>query len=143
MTTNRRQFLKNTSKYTAGYCLAGIGISSLLESCSSVKYITTPMEKGLLTISKSEFGGAAFIVVREKMTGRPFLLSRTDDGFKAFLLECTHKRCELKPTNTIMVCPCHQSEFDMNGKVLKAPAERDLDEFETQQDEKNIYIITG
>lgn len=40
---------------------------------------------------------------------------------------CTHQHCTLREvSNGKIVCGCHGSEFDLEGKVLKGPAETDL-----------------
>ena len=41
---------------------------------------------------------------------------------------CTHNGCLVKydKTNGKLICPCHDSEFSLDGKVLKGPASKDL-----------------
>lgn len=39
---------------------------------------------------------------------------------------CTHQSCAVGASNGQIVCPCHGSEFDLNGNVLKGPATRPL-----------------
>lgn len=41
---------------------------------------------------------------------------------------CTHLRCIVSwdSKNKNWLCPCHQSRFDKEGKVLEGPAKRDL-----------------
>uniref|UniRef100_UPI00321743E4 QcrA and Rieske domain-containing protein n=1 Tax=uncultured Draconibacterium sp. TaxID=1573823 RepID=UPI00321743E4 len=41
---------------------------------------------------------------------------------------CTHLGCTINSaTNGKLVCPCHGSEYDFNGKVLKGPAYKNLE----------------
>lgn len=41
---------------------------------------------------------------------------------------CTHLGCTIINTeNGKLVCPCHGSEYDLNGKVLRGPAYRNLE----------------
>lgn len=41
---------------------------------------------------------------------------------------CTHKGCtiEWKADKKAFVCPCHQAEFSLDGKVLQGPAKKAL-----------------
>lgn len=41
---------------------------------------------------------------------------------------CTHMKCIVSwdKENKNWVCPCHQSRFDISGKVLEGPAKKDL-----------------
>ena len=54
-----------------------------------------------------------------------------DDTFLVFSGTCPHMNCdiELKPDHTFE-CPCHNSRFDSEGKVLSMPAPRPLDTLE-------------
>lgn len=42
---------------------------------------------------------------------------------------CTHMGCilSLDPVNQKLNCPCHGSQFGLNGKVLSGPADDNLD----------------
>ena len=61
-----------------------------------------------------------------------FLLVRFENGgFLALHTKCTHLGCTVswnEPWRRF-VCPCHGSEFQRDGTVLKPPAPRPLDRF--------------
>jgi len=41
---------------------------------------------------------------------------------------CTHLGCKINKTeNSRLICPCHGSEYDLQGKVLKGPAYKNLE----------------
>lgn len=53
-----------------------------------------------------------------------------NDGQKTKVLSarCTHLGCTINQTeNGRLVCPCHGSEYDLNGNVLKGPAYKNLE----------------
>jgi len=52
----------------------------------------------------------------------PALLVRTETGFSATSLVCTHLGCTVGSTPEGFVCPCHGSRFDSQGKVMRGPA---------------------
>jgi len=59
-------------------------------------------------------------------------LIRDDRGWYALLGRCTHLSCRpaLDPVSRLLVCPCHGSRFDLQGRVVNGPAERSLQRLE-------------
>jgi Rieske Fe-S protein len=55
-------------------------------------------------------------------------LVRDDNGWYALLNRCTHLGCQpaLDPQARLLICPCHGSRFDLQGRVVKGPAARPL-----------------
>jgi len=64
--------------------------------------------------------------------GRFYLVRMEDGGFLAVYRRCTHLGCAVPfdQSTRQFVCPCHGSEFMMDGDVLNQPATRPLDLFE-------------
>ena len=42
--------------------------------------------------------------------------------FKGFVARCTHAGCALALKNGGIECPCHGSQFELDGAVLRGPA---------------------
>jgi Rieske Fe-S protein len=52
---------------------------------------------------------------------------RDDDGFYAMTNRCTHSGCVVGcPNDDLMICPCHNSQYNANGDILSGPAPSDL-----------------
>jgi cytochrome b6-f complex iron-sulfur subunit len=137
--SSRRDFLKRTSG-TVVACVAGAALASYLQSCTSVKYISAAEKDGKVIVSKTEFAGQPFVVVKTPSSSFPVYLVKANENYVALLMQCTHKQCEVKPAGTALYCPCHGSEFSSTGKVLKEPASRDLQSFIVTHDDQNVYI---
>ena len=114
----------------------------LFNSCAGLYYASFVEEDGALRIPKSEFlqekGGKQIeremVVVQNRSMGYPIGVFRTPDGgYKASLMRCTHRGCELSIAGSTYSCPCH-------GKVLEGPAEENLRSFEITADSENIYV---
>ena len=74
----------------------------------------------------------------------PAVIYRHKEGFQAFSLICTHLGCTLEESGEGFSCPCHGSQFDPVGKVLKGPAGEDLDNLEVEVTEDgDILVYTG
>lgn len=55
-------------------------------------------------------------------------LLRDEGGWYALLNRCTHLGCQptLDPQTRLLICPCHGSRFDLQGRAVKGPAVRPL-----------------
>jgi Rieske Fe-S protein len=56
----------------------------------------------------------------------PVYVLATADGFVALSPICTHRGCTVDVNGQRLVCPCHGSTYDREGRVLKGPAQRPL-----------------
>jgi cytochrome b6-f complex iron-sulfur subunit len=78
---------------------------------------------------------------RTLQTQVPALLVRSAGGFAAFSLTCTHLGCSLQQEAEGFTCPCHGSQFDEEGRVLRGPAVQDLERLQVIVDESDHVII--
>lgn len=78
------------------------------------------------------------VVLREQRIA----IIRTIHNISVFSLICPHLGCTLNLTEKIFKCPCHGSEFDFSGKLLKGPANMDLNTlpYKIKGDDIIIYI---
>ncbi|WGV28067.1 ubiquinol-cytochrome c reductase iron-sulfur subunit [Halotia branconii] len=55
---------------------------------------------------------------------------------------CTHKGCTVgwEPSTKTFLCPCHESEFEADGKVQKGPASKPLTTY-TAKIEGNSVVV--
>ncbi len=57
-----------------------------------------------------------------------YIIVNKDNRVQVLSSHCKHLGCKInKMENNNLVCPCHGSEFDLSGKVLKGPAYKNLD----------------
>jgi menaquinol-cytochrome c reductase iron-sulfur subunit len=80
-------------------------------------------------------------VVNEKSTAWVVKSSHTNKVV-AFGPECTHLGCPYhwEEGRKDFVCPCHDSVFSLEGKVLAGPAPRPLDRFQTKIEGNKLFI---
>ena len=80
-----------------------------------------------------EIGGHITI----KLNHEDVLLIRdSEKTLRVFNAHCTHKGCIVKYSekDNRIECPCHGSQYDLNGNVLKGPAPRSLPTHSTRWD---------
>ena len=73
------------------------------------------------------------------------LLIRTSlTQFVAVKTVCTHKGCDVDLSGDKFVCPCHGSEYQLDGKVTGGPAKQNLKTYDTVYDsDKGTVTIKG
>jgi len=137
----RRNFIKTISGSTVALCCGGVGMGILMEGCTTIKQINTTITNNKITVNKTEFEGNKFIILNNDQLQTPIYLNKINEqNYAALLMLCTHKNCDVKPTGSFLTCPCHGSEFDNDGKVLKGPATANLTAYQTQIKETTIII---
>lgn len=140
----RRKFVKQC-------CLGSVALplgASLLNACASMHYAQTTETSSKITIPKNEFvilkerGNKTrkFVLVKSARYNFPICVVPTKNTYVASLMKCTHRGCELNIGGGIYSCPCHGSEFNLEGEVLQGPAIEPLTTFEIETDNDNIYI---
>ncbi len=77
--------------------------------------------------------------------GEQGLLYQTKSGQSgAVSAVCTHQGCIVEWTDEqsggAFACPCHQSNFDLNGKVLGGPAKAPLAHFKARQNGGDVEL---
>lgn len=72
-----------------------------------------------------------------------YIIVTQNNSTQVLSAHCTHLGCQIdKQDGDRFVCPCHGSEYTLDGKVQKGPAYKNLEiiPFEISEDGKNIII---
>ena len=137
---NRRTFCVR-----AGRALTAAAVGSLVPACNSptAPSSTTPLPNQGATRANNAVivnidrasplaspGGVALV----QTPSDSYLVTRTSENmFLAVTAVCTHFGCVVSEhDNAIYVCPCHGSQFNASGAVVKGPASRPLRAFTTE-----------
>lgn len=135
----RRDFIE---KSCLACLVAGTGFSLLsLSSCTSTQIISTSSEKGLLKVDKASFKAESkAVIIRTKELEYDVLLLKSDAGYKAFYLQCSHQNNPVNYNSSGIVCNTHGSRFDLNGTPTVGPADKPLKSFITTIENDSISI---
>ena len=98
---------------------------------------------GLDKLSKLKTVGSSMTI---KLKGKMVMFVRdSEESVRGIDPTCTHEQCtvEYKIDGNRIECPCHGSVFDLQGKVLKGPAEKPLSLYETSLRDGRVVIDLG
>ena len=98
-----------------------------------------PNVPALVTFQR-ERGGGWSPAAKETVTA--WVVESPDRNITAFSPKCTHLGCAYHWANADrrFVCPCHGSQFGIDGHVLRGPATRPLDRYETKVEAGKLLI---
>lgn len=119
---NRRGFVVAGAAALAGVALPG---------CASLVARPVPVVGGWvrLTIShhpELDGPGRPLRLLPDGWSDPLYVVALDDGTFAAVSSICTHRGCTVEPEGSGFACPCHGSEYDRRGLVLKGPASRNL-----------------
>jgi Rieske Fe-S protein len=134
---SRKEFLKSASGLLAGAVALPLG--TLLEGCAASVFTThaavveNKVVIPLITLPDLTQPNSYAKVYVSKY-GNPFILFSRDGGeLWAVLSTCSHNGCEVRKLRTSFECPCHGSEYDLRGNVLRGPAPAPLESYPVRQ----------
>jgi Rieske Fe-S protein len=93
--------------------------------------------QALLRVVRGDVPEQGALVYRE---ARIAVLRNGNDVY-ALSLACTHLGCTVSVTERGLACPCHGSEFDRQGRVLKGPAVRDLQRLKVEERDGMLEVL--
>ncbi len=65
--------------------------------------------------------------------GGKVLVSRlSEDEVVAFSAVCPHQGCSVAPDGEQLACPCHGSQFELDGSLKRGPAEKGLTPYQVE-----------
>jgi cytochrome b6-f complex iron-sulfur subunit len=115
----RRDFLGLAAMWSALVTLAFAAMGALRLPRAAV--VPVPSRKFRVTLPEALPAGEAFVP-----PGRSVAVFRDADGVHAISTVCTHLGCIVKREGAGFACPCHGSQFAMDGTVTKGPAPKAL-----------------
>jgi len=110
-------------------------------------FVRPPRSSRSLTERVLEVGDAESLAVGQGKLVRHgsepiWVVRRDQDNFVGLSGVCTHMHCVLKwsEEQQILLCPCHDGSFDINGNVLGGPPQRALARHSVESQLGKIYV---
>ena len=122
---NRRRFV--------GVTAAALGASAL-DGCAALMSTTVTPVNGEVRLAIRNYPqldrpGGYLKVVPAGETPPLYVLSLDGGGFAVVSPICTHLQCTVNVDGAHLLCPCHGSTYDREGRVLRGPAQRALQRY--------------
>jgi Rieske Fe-S protein len=135
---HRREFVARCAAGCVGLALAG---------CVSLVTHPVPVTAGRVRLSLAAYPELAKLdgAIRIQPDGMadPVYVLATAAGYRALSPICTHRGCTVDVSGERLVCPCHGSTYDREGRVLKGPAQRALATYPVTQAGDELLIEVG
>lgn len=134
---NRRTFTKKTVLACCG-ALAG---STILESCTTTKSLFLDANENSVIVPIEKLSGQTSAIINSTLFTTPVYIFKEGNTWHALLMSCTHVQCEVKLAKDTFICPCHGSQFALDGDVLTGPAQQPLEKVSIEEKD-NQFILT-
>ena len=154
-TINRREFIKLTGATALCTCAGAAGLCGCSNSAGASNIPLAPQgsyrrEGNLVLVSLaaagplSPVGGAVRVTLAggEDAELRMVVVHAGGELYRAFADRCTHNGKELDylPEAQKLQCRSGRAQFDLDGKVLRGPAERALQVYPTRREGDQLLI---
>lgn len=73
--------------------------------------------------------------------GGPAIVGRDAEGVYAMTVVCTHQGCSVAPSGNVINCPCHGSQYNAFGAVIRGPAGRALVHYAVDVDASGMITV--
>ena len=133
---SRRSFLKLSIKFL-------FGMGGLLGLGGLVRFLSYQSDPG--TPSEFDLGDADGYPPgsRTVRADIPSVIYNRAGEITAYSLTCTHLGCTIEENGETFVCPCHGSRYNLDGQVLKGPAQKPLRRLEVEMlDDQTLRLYT-
>jgi Rieske Fe-S protein len=115
---------------------AGAVVAAGLPACASlVATAVTPVDGvvrlPLRNFPRLEQPAGSLKIIPAGQTTPVYVLNNGGGRYAALSALCTHLQCFVNVEGGVILCPCHGSTFDREGRVLRGPAERPLRSYAT------------
>lgn len=139
MTCDRRDFVRTSAASLA---------AAVLSSCASLVTRRVPLENGIIRLSLRQHPELAeprgsLRLLPDGWEDPVYLLALDGGGFAAVSSVCTHRGCTVDLGGPGLACPCHGSQYDREGRVMRGPANRALTRYPVRTSGDDLVIEVG
>lgn len=116
-----------------GVTASALGASALASCAALVSTTVTPVNGevrlAIRNFTQLDQPGGYLKIVPAGETAPIYVLALESGAYAVVSPICTHLQCTVNIDGAQLLCPCHGSTYDREGRVLRGPAERPLRRF--------------
>ncbi len=125
---------------------AGALVAGSLGGCASLQTIPVQSRGGVVRFAVRDYpqleGPNGFLRIQPPaLEHHLVVLAQEGGGYAVVSPICTHRGCTVDVASGRLACPCHGSEYDRTGQVLKGPAERSLERYAAELTAEGELVI--
>ncbi len=148
---SRRGFLENSIK-GIGAIAAGSAMAAILNACGTNSNPTSPSNNGggspvTIDISTSPYTALQSVGGTTATSGNSLdpngllLYRQSQTVVEAYSRTCTHQACQVGAFQSgVSTCPCHGSQYNTSGNVVRGPAPSALHSYTTKLDGNTLTV---
>ena len=116
---NRRRFLARLVAAFGAFASAS-GVASIIAACTREKASGRRFDVSSL----KDDGNGIITDVTGSDGARIMIVRRSASDFVALSTQCTHEGCPVNAAeHGTITCPCHGSQYDLSGAVIRGPSQ--------------------
>jgi cytochrome b6-f complex iron-sulfur subunit len=141
---------RHTSRRDLLHLGMAAGAASIFSGCktdSRPAEVVTQVRNNQVRLSQEEsaklLASEGSLLVEPKGLGDKILVVHAQDGrLHAVSAICTHKGCPVPYDEKLghLHCPCHGSQFGLDGHNIKGPAQRPLKQYDVRTENGTVVI---
>ena len=135
---DRREFVVLSASALAG---ALVGCSSLV--ATPVSPVAGKVRLAVRNFPALSQPGGVLKILPDGAETPLYVLTGAEGGHTVLSPICTHLGCTVDVEGATLLCPCHGSTYDREGRVLRGPAERPLTSYPTRLSDGVLEIDLG
>jgi Rieske Fe-S protein len=120
---------------------AGFLIKDLIACSPTSKVLKLPISENTVRMPLTSFTTEQLQIVRPDGWFYDIAVRKSsEEEYEALLLQCTHQQNQLIANQNGFICTLHGSRFNLEGQVVKGPAERPLKRFPVHSEQGQVII---
>ena len=148
----RRSFFKIVSGIISGFTVLTLGfpmIETLIGKISKSSSRSYSKVAAINSIPDGSPVNLSFVMTEEdafiknNVEHKVWTVKKSDSDITVYSPICPHLGCRYQwhPDRNLFICPCHHSEFNIDGKVVSGPAPRPLDTLPKKIVNENLFVL--
>lgn len=125
--------------------MGGVVLNALSGCSTGLHSYLVASSGGAISLNLNEYpelgqiGGAIEIEFNGE-PGELVIVRISESSVVALSSTCTHLGCTVRKEPSFFRCPCHGSTYDLEGNVVRGPAEQSLERYPARMSNEQIII---